>query len=106
MGDSGVSRGRSRIESLNRRWCPWRYRSYALVFVCFLLELFSTVLVGMGNNVIWVSNGLLLAYLLLAPRWRWSSYLAAGFAGQFLGSVFAWRQTWQINLALAALNLT
>jgi diguanylate cyclase (GGDEF)-like protein/PAS domain S-box-containing protein len=31
------------------------------------------------NNPVWVSNGLLLAYLLLAPRWRWPAYLLTGF---------------------------
>lgn len=100
-----MSRGNSKIEGLSRHLWRKRYKAHALLFICFVLELTATVVVGLGNNVIWVANGLLLAYLLLAPRWRWARYLAAGFAGQFIGGVLSWQQTWQVNLVLAALNL-
>jgi diguanylate cyclase (GGDEF)-like protein/PAS domain S-box-containing protein len=40
-----------------------------------------------GSNLIWVANGVLLSYLLLAPRWRWPAYLAVGLAGQFCGAL-------------------
>ncbi len=59
---------------------------------CLVLILLSVVVVGLfgrepsGANIIWLSNGLLLAYLLLVPRWRWRYYLAAAFAGLMLGS--------------------
>ena len=60
----------------------------------FLLAMASSLVVGLRPtiNVIWVANGLLLAYLLLAPRWRWPWYLAAGFAGQFVGAFMAERR--------------
>ena len=101
-----MSRGRSGMEILSQRWWRPRYRVPALVAVCFLLELCATVVVGLGPNVIWVANGLLLAYLLLAPRWRWQPYLAAGFAGQFLGGILGGQQPWPIVLVLAALNVS
>ena len=40
-----------------------------------------------GTNIIWMANGLVLAFLLLAPRWRWPLYLIVGFVSMFLGSV-------------------
>jgi diguanylate cyclase (GGDEF)-like protein/PAS domain S-box-containing protein len=40
-----------------------------------------------GTNIIWVANGLLLSFLLLAPRWRWPMYIAIGFAAMLLGSI-------------------
>jgi hypothetical protein len=55
---------------------------------CFFFEALATVFVGFApeDNLIWVANGVLLAYLLLAPRRRWSGYLAAGFLAQVAGS--------------------
>lgn len=73
----------------------WRRKhGYALQ----LAEMFVTVLLSVlcvgafertagGTNVIWLANGLLLAFLLLAPRWRWLSYVLVGFAAMSLGSV-------------------
>jgi diguanylate cyclase (GGDEF)-like protein/PAS domain S-box-containing protein len=98
-----VSRGAANFEGLSRPRRRGRLRTR--VAVCFLLELCATLLVGTGNTVIWVANGLLLAYLLLAPRWRWRWYLAAGFAGQAAGGILLHQLSWQINVALAALNL-
>ena len=55
---------------------------------CFLSSVAAGVFVGLDlqNNLIWIANGVLLSYLLLAPRWRWPAYLAAGMAGQFVGA--------------------
>jgi diguanylate cyclase (GGDEF)-like protein/PAS domain S-box-containing protein len=39
------------------------------------------------NNPLWIANGLLLAYLLLAPRWRWPAYLLTGFLALSVRSV-------------------
>jgi len=39
-----------------------------------------------GTNIIWLANGLLLAFLLLAPRWRWKWYLLVAFVAMILGS--------------------
>ena len=87
----------------------WRERSrYALPLACCLAgSIAATYFVGLEirNNVIWVANGLLVAYLLLAPRWRWSAYLVAGFAGQLAGSMLAGQHSWKINLTLSALNV-
>ncbi|HEY1897324.1 MAG TPA: diguanylate cyclase [Terracidiphilus sp.] len=87
----------------------WRSRFAPRVRVagCFLSVLTATFLVSLRtqSNLVWVANGLLLAYLLLAPRWRWPLYFAAGFAAQFAGAVLAGVQTLPINLAMTALNL-
>jgi diguanylate cyclase (GGDEF)-like protein/PAS domain S-box-containing protein len=74
---------------------------------CFISVLTATYLVSLRSqsNLIWVANGMLLAYLLLAPRWRWRLYFAAGFAAQFTGAMLAGAQTAPINLAMSALNL-
>ena len=39
-------------------------------------------------NMFWVANGLLLGYLLLAPRWRWPAYLAAGLCALSVRIIF------------------
>jgi len=98
-----VPRGIAKIEGVSRP--RRRERLRVRVAVCFLLEMGAALLVGTGNNVIWVANGLLLAYLLLAPRWRWRWYLAAGFAGQAVGGILLHQLSWQINICLAGLNL-
>jgi integral membrane sensor domain MASE1 len=52
---------------------------------CFLWVTFASVIVGYveqwkpENNLLWVANGLILAYLLLAPRKLWPAYLLTGF---------------------------
>lgn len=54
---------------------------------CCLTVTLASVFVGLdvGSNLVWVANGVLLSYFLLAPRWRWPAYLAAGLAGEFAG---------------------
>jgi diguanylate cyclase (GGDEF)-like protein/PAS domain S-box-containing protein len=56
---------------------------------CFLTSVVATVYVGLEvqSNLIWVANGVLLSYLLLAPRWRWPAYISAGFLGQLAGAL-------------------
>jgi diguanylate cyclase (GGDEF)-like protein/PAS domain S-box-containing protein len=75
---------------------------------CFLTVLAAGVFVGLqGPNVlIWLANGLLLSYLLLAPRWRWPAYFAAGLAAQIAAALLAGAQTMPANLAVAVLNVT
>ena len=84
-----------------------QYGDVARITGCFLASLAATYFVGLEIqiNVIWVANGLLLSYLLLAPRWRWGAYLLAGFVGQVCGNILVGQHGWQINLALAALNV-
>jgi diguanylate cyclase (GGDEF)-like protein/PAS domain S-box-containing protein len=57
-----------------------------------------------GINLIWVANGVLLAYLLLAPRWRWPAYAAAGFAALLIGKWVA-GEPWPTNLLFNFLNM-
>ncbi len=56
---------------------------------CFLAVGSATVLSGLAPeaNLIWLANGVLLAYLLLAPRKRWPGYLCAAYAAQLSGSL-------------------
>jgi diguanylate cyclase (GGDEF)-like protein/PAS domain S-box-containing protein len=56
------------------------------------------------NNPVWVANGLLLAYLLLAPRWRWPAYLLTGFLALSVRSVLA-RARWDEFLLYNTLNI-
>ena len=55
-------------------------------------------------NLIWGANALLLSFLLLAPRWRWPAYLAAGIAAMVVGSALV-GESRAINLLYNALNL-
>lgn len=74
---------------------------------CFLFVFLSTVLVRFApdaNHLIWTANGVLLAFLLLAPRTRWAGYLGAGFAAQVAGSLLV-NPDWQTNLMLTLLNM-
>ncbi len=102
-----MHRGLIRVGGLSkpswwRRWAP-----LARVAGCFTSVLMATFLVSLRpqSNLIWVANGLLLSYLLLAPRWRWPLYFAAGFTAQFAGAILAGKQPIPINLVLASLNL-
>ena len=73
---------------------------------CFSWVTLATIFVGLAPdaNVIWVANGLLLAYLLLAPQRRWPAYLLAGFAAQFAGSMVV-NPHWVMNIVLGILNV-
>jgi diguanylate cyclase (GGDEF)-like protein/PAS domain S-box-containing protein len=52
----------------------------------------------------WVANGLLLAYLLLAPRWRWPAYLVIGYLA-FTLRIFFLRDRWIEFLFYNLLNI-
>lgn len=73
---------------------------------CFLLVMMGTVGVGLGSqaNLIWVPNGLLLTYLLLAPRRRWPAYVATAFAAMMTGSALV-HDPWQTYLSFSLLNI-
>ncbi len=49
------------------------------------------------GNLIWVANGVLLTYLLLAPRRLWPAYLCAGLLGHAVGTAVI-HTPWQVNL--------
>jgi diguanylate cyclase (GGDEF)-like protein/PAS domain S-box-containing protein len=57
-----------------------------------------------GTNIIWLANGLVLAFLLLSPRWRWRWYLAVAFVAMFLGSIRI-GETAGMSLLYNSLNL-
>jgi diguanylate cyclase (GGDEF)-like protein/PAS domain S-box-containing protein len=77
------------------------------VLGCLCIVFLATVSVGLedSGNLIWMPNGLLLAYLLLAPRWRWPAYLLAGYAAEFLGGAVLIPSRWTGYLALALVNV-
>jgi len=85
-----------------------RRHGYAVrLALCFLFVFLSTVLVRFApdaNHLIWTANGVLLAFLLLAPRTRWAGYVSAGFAAQVAGSLLV-NPDWQTNLILTSLNM-
>jgi integral membrane sensor domain MASE1 len=95
-------------QSRRRPSAPWRRRySFVIRLVgCLVLVTLSTIGVGLGTqaNLIWVANGLLLTYLLLAPRRRWPAYVATGFIGMLLGSALV-QDPWQSGLCFSLLNI-
>jgi diguanylate cyclase (GGDEF)-like protein/PAS domain S-box-containing protein len=92
----------------SRRQLPWLWRrGYGVHLAsCFFCVALATGVIRSVSEakLIWVANGVLLAYLLLASRRRWPAYIAAGVAAQFAGSVLA-GLPWRISLLLTALNL-
>ena len=74
---------------------------------CFLNVAITTAFVLMvpeANRLVWVSNGVWLAYLLLAPRNRWVYYLAAGAAGQVAACLIVGSH-WPATILLTSRNL-
>jgi diguanylate cyclase (GGDEF)-like protein/PAS domain S-box-containing protein len=71
----------------SRLRAPWVRRSGPNLRLagCFLSIIFASEVIPAvekwkpENNLLWVANGLFLAYMLLAPRWRWRAYLLTGF---------------------------
>jgi diguanylate cyclase (GGDEF)-like protein/PAS domain S-box-containing protein len=106
----GVREGQAHFGVAPRHPRPRRYRAALRLLGCFASILLSVVLVGLfgrdatGANIIWLSNGLLLAYLLVVPRWRWPAYLAVSVAGLVLGSALI-HESWRMNLLYNALDL-
>lgn len=91
------------------RW--WYTHAFALRLAgIFLTVMLSILWVGSfdrtqtGANIIWLANGLVLAYLLLAPRWRWPWYVSVAFVSMFLGSVFI-GETLGMSLVYNLLNI-
>jgi len=102
----------SAVPITGRRQFPW-LRKHGLTVrlgACFLLITFVTVVVESAenwkpeNNPVWVVNGILLAYLLLAPRWRWPAYLLTGFLALSIRSVLI-HERWNELLFYNVLNI-
>ena len=74
---------------------------------CFSVITLATFLVGLenGGELIWLANGILLAYLLLSPRRRWPHFVLAGFAGEFAGGMFVDHHRLLAYLLLSVLNV-
>jgi diguanylate cyclase (GGDEF)-like protein/PAS domain S-box-containing protein len=97
----------SQAELLLRR--SLRKSGFALRLAgCILAELLATIFVGLAPeaNLIWVANGVLLSYLLLAPRKRWPAYLSASFAAQFAGGLLVGHHGTVSGLFLTFLNVS
>ncbi len=97
-----------RSSHLSGRWL--RTSAFALrLTVCFFFITLATTFVGVfepngiENVFLWTANGLLLAYLLLAPRWRWPAYLLCGFLAMELGSALI-HEPWRVSLLFNVLN--
>lgn len=88
--------------------CLARRHGFALRLVaCLAAVITATLFVGLEDSrgLIWVANGLLLSYLLIAPRWRWPHYFAVGFAGEFAGGFVQHPERWVLYLTLTCLNI-
>src|ERR1017187_791420 len=74
---------------------------------CFLSVALATIFVGLAPeaNLVWVANGVLLAYLLLAPRRRWPAYLCAGYAAQFSAGLLVGHHGMVSAMFLTLLNI-
>lgn len=91
------------------RW--WRRHGYTLRLVeLFCIVGLSIFCVGTfdrtetGANIIWLANGLVLAFLLLVPRWRWPMYVAAAFLAMLLGSMLV-GESFGMSLLYNTLNM-
>jgi len=87
------------------RWSH-KHGSSLRVAGCFSFVALATAFSGFQADIvlIWVVNGLLLSYLLLAPRWRWPAYLCAGLAAQLFGAALVYPH-FAVNVLLATLNV-
>jgi integral membrane sensor domain MASE1 len=98
-----------------QRQIPWQRKHWYAVSLmsCFIsvalgetfVQLFTAGTNQVGGNFIWVANGVLLAYLLLSPRWHWPAYLGVAFVALSLAGVFIDKRFLMTNLPLTALNL-
>jgi diguanylate cyclase (GGDEF)-like protein/PAS domain S-box-containing protein len=102
VGEAPSARAKDRTAHLSRRLRP------VLHFAgCFVGILAATYFVGIEDTsgLVWIANGLLLSYLLLAPRWRWKLYFPIGFFAMLAGGLAAHPEQWQTCLALSLLNI-
>jgi len=99
-GISASVRSSLRVPSLRR------FRSAAPLAACFLFVTLATAFSGVSSVafMIWVPNGILLAYLLLTPRRRWAAYLSVGLVAHLIGSALI-HTPWRLTLLASALDL-
>ena len=74
---------------------------------CFSTVFAATIFIGLGDSrgLMWFANGLLLAYLLLAPRWRWRHYMECGFLAMLTGGILTHPEGWRGSISLSLLNV-
>lgn len=73
---------------------------------CFISVFAATIFIGLENSEgqMWFANGLLLAYLLVAPRWRWRRHIVSGFLAMLAGGLLIHPERWNTSVLLALLN--
>lgn len=81
-----------------------RYVQFSALIILSILFVNRFAAVGRGVNLIWVANAIILAHLLIAPRWKWPGYIAVGFAALLAGSYMV-HQTWRLNLLFNILDI-
>ncbi len=74
---------------------------------CFCSIFLVTAVIGIEDSggFLWFANGLLLSYLLIAPRWRWKHHFAVGFFAMSAGGIAIHPDRWPTSIALTLLNL-
>ena len=84
-----------------------RNRHWLRLSGCFCLVFSAAAAVGIEHcgHLIWVANGLVLSYLLLAPRWLWTKYMIVAFAGMLAGGLVVYPESWQRCTALSVCNV-
>ena len=100
----------NRSKSRANQYVARALRKHGFVFRlagCFFSIVLATIFVGLAPeaNLIWVANGVMLAYLLLAPRSRWAAYLCTGYVAQFAGGLLIGHHGVVSGLLLTLLNL-
>ena len=88
--------------------CRLRRHGFAVRLAgCFFSVAIASVFVGLAPeaNFIWVANGVLLAYLLLAPRKRWPAYFCSAYVAQLIGGLIAGHHGIVSGLILTLLNV-
>lgn len=88
--------------------CSRRRGFFLRLAGCSLSVGLATIFVGLAPevNFIWVANGVLLAYLLLAPHKRWPAYLATGFVTEFAAGLYAGHHGIVSGIFLTSLNIS
>lgn len=87
-----------------------KYRPELSLLWFFLLVLASASILSLFErdpvtdiDMIWIVNGLILAFLLLVPRNRWPAYLATAFISLFIADALA-HVPWALNLIYHSLD--
>ncbi len=80
------------------------------LLLCFVLVALATTFAGFygqshaPGDLIWIANGMLLAYMLLARRRHWPAYLLTGFLALVFGDILI-HESWRMSLMFSALNI-